>query len=152
MRIPVPPHSRHLDLGSTLDGGTSSPATAGEILGQLDFRQSTRKPKPSTICHYADFAPPGLEKSFKAFDKQLDLVFNPTGELPLQRVAQLIQFAGFGPAAAGRVTHLIGAKILVASGGKELAEAVRCQRLVAIRRRGKKVLPKHYALDILSYR
>ena len=78
--------------------------------------------------------------------------FDSAGELALQRMPQLVELAVLGPAAPSRIARLVCTEVLVAAGGQQLAETVRRQRLLAVRRHRKEILSEGQTLDALRYR
>ena len=139
--IPMPPDGRNLDLRSSLDHGTSSPAARGQVLGQIDLGQPAGEPEPAVVRHDTDLAPPGIEQGF-----------DTASELGLQGVAQLVELAALGPAATGGIARLVRTDVLVAARGQQLAEPIRCKWLFGIGRRREKVLAQRQPLDALRNR
>ena len=99
--VPVPGNGRHLDRGVALDGGAARPTALGQVLRQVHLGESTGKPEPAVVGDDTDLSPAGIEEGLDAFEQQCDLLVDPGGKLPLQRMTELVEFTVLGPGATG---------------------------------------------------
>ena len=105
-----------------LDSRATRPTAFSKILGKIDLWQPAGKPQPAVVGDDANFAPPGLKEGLNAFEQQRNLIINPRRELPLQRMAQLIELPVLGPGTTGRVSRLVHTDVLVVGSSQELTK------------------------------
>ena len=149
--VPVPRHGWHFDARLSLDDGATRPAGGDEIVRQIDFRQPARQPQPTVVGHDAHFAPAGSQQGADAFNQQFHLFADARGQLALLRMAELVQLAAFGPRLAIRIASGVGIEELHAGGIEQLAETIRCERLLGFAHIRMEVLADGAACDLVRH-